>query len=372
MNARVVPCPAEAENFSEATAPAPYVPPELPHAAALSRLFGRAPIRFAAAGAEISARFVPDEDGAEGGSTGSEQEWTRLRWMLGGFAGTLDVPASVISHLVASVEPAPLAPLGTAARCLLTELALAPQIEALETLTGCGLRLDPAAPGLPGPSVAIALEGSFGDAPLHLRLGLPVGALGLLAGLADRLPRERAFEAADAVPVALAVRVGTARLGAALLATAAPGDALLLREAPQAGNRLVVVAGERYAAPAWLDSARAVLEGPLRPAAQLGWEDWAMPDATLANAEEAAAEGVEPPDAAMDDLQVTLVFELGRRPATLAELRGLAAGHVIELDRGGLSGPVDILANGRRIGRGELIRVGDALAVRVLRLAAHG
>ena len=90
-----------------------------------------------------------------------------------------------------------------------------------------------------------------------------------------------------------------------------------------------------------------------------------MPQTTL------AAEGVEPPDAAMDDLQVSLVFELGRRPATLAELCGLAAGQVLDVGRD-LSGPVDILANGRRIGEGELVRVGDALAVRILRLAARG
>ena len=83
------------------------------------------------------------------------------------------------------------------------------------------------------------------------------------------------------------------------------------------------------------------------------------------------SKGVEAPETTMDDLQVTLVFELGRRPATLAELRDLAAGHVIEVGKA-LSSPVAILANGQRIGTGELVKAGDALAVRILRLAARG
>ena len=344
--------------MNAATLPVRFVPPEAPHAAALSRLFGRAPVRFDAAGVAVTVRFAP-------GGPDQEGERTRFRWSLGDAAGTLDIPASAASRLVASVEPAPLGPLDAAVRCLLIELALSPQIEALEAFTGRSFRLDPA-PDASGPLVEARLQGTFGDAPLGARLGLPAAALDLLGGLADRLPRER-FATVDA-PVVLAVRAGTARLGAALLATAVPGDALLLREAP-AGDRVVLVAGERYAAPARLDGARVTLEAPLRRAAGIGLEAWTMPDTTLAAGEDAG--GVGPADAAMDDVQVTLVFELGRRAATLAELRGLAAGHVIELGRD-LSGPVDILANGRRIGRGELVRVGGALAVHILGLAGHG
>ncbi|CCE99424.1 Flagellar motor switch phosphatase fliY fragment (plasmid) [Sinorhizobium fredii HH103] len=37
-----------------------------------------------------------------------------------------------------------------------------------------------------------------------------------------------------------------------------------------------------------------------------------------------------------------------------------------------LSSPVSILANGRLVGKGELIRIGEGLGVRVVRLSTDG
>src|SRR5262249_52384648 len=71
--------------------------------------------------------------------------------------------------------------------------------------------------------------------------------------------------------------------------------------------------------------------------------------------------------AALNELPVRLVFELGRLELTLAELEVLGPGHVFALGRDQHQ-PVDILANGKRIGLGEIVAVGDALGVRVTRL----
>ena len=360
MNALTFPSLAAFGLLSEPEVLPRYEPPEVAHGVALARLLGRAPIRFDAAGAELSARFV-----AEGGAEGGCQQ-TRLRWTLGKVSGTFDVPATVISRLIAPIEQAPLEHLSATAVRFLIELALAPQIEAFEALTGSALKLEPACDPS-GPLISAALRGTLADTSFEARLGLPEKALDLLGSLADLfLPRERS-EALHPPPIALAIRVGTARLGAALLATANPGDALLLREA-EAGRRILLVAGERYAVPARLDGTRAVLEGPPCRVVRTGWEDWTMPSTTLTAEQDSRS--IEPADATMDDLQVTLVFELGRRTVTLAELRDLAVGHIIEIGRD-LSGPVSILANGQRIGHGELVRAGDALAVRILRLATH-
>ena len=57
----------------------------------------------------------------------------------------------------------------------------------------------------------------------------------------------------------------------------------------------------------------------------------------------------------LDSVPVTLVFELGRMQLALGELRSLAAGYSFDLGKD-LRAPVDILANGRKIGSGELIR----------------
>ena len=74
-----------------------------------------------------------------------------------------------------------------------------------------------------------------------------------------------------------------------------------------------------------------------------------------------------PPAERLDELPVTLVFELGRSELPLAAVQGLAPGAVIPLGRDP-GEAVDIVANGRRIGRGEIVRIGDELGIRVVRL----
>lgn len=69
----------------------------------------------------------------------------------------------------------------------------------------------------------------------------------------------------------------------------------------------------------------------------------------------------------LDEIPVKLVFELGRVELSLREIRELAPGAVVALARP-LEESVDVVANGRRIGRGNLIQVGDSLGVRLVRL----
>ena len=74
------------------------------------------------------------------------------------------------------------------------------------------------------------------------------------------------------------------------------------------------------------------------------------------------------PDASdIDDLTVRLVFEVGRLELSLGEIRRLAPGAVLPLMRP-LDDALDIVANGRRIGSGTIVRIGDAVGVRVTRL----
>ena len=63
-----------------------------------------------------------------------------------------------------------------------------------------------------------------------------------------------------------------------------------------------------------------------------------------------------------------LTFELGRIEVALDELRAMGPGHVLALPRDPGAGQLDILANGRRVGQGEIVAVGDALGIRVLNL----
>ena len=73
----------------------------------------------------------------------------------------------------------------------------------------------------------------------------------------------------------------------------------------------------------------------------------------------------------LGDLEVQLTFELGRQTVELEQLRAIMPGYVFPIERSP-DDPVDIVANGRRIGRGEIVRVGDGLGVRLIRLFDHG
>ncbi len=75
----------------------------------------------------------------------------------------------------------------------------------------------------------------------------------------------------------------------------------------------------------------------------------------------------DPVESELAELRVTLVFELGRRMATLSEIAALGPGSVIETG-GGPDQSVDVLANGRRIGRGIIVSVGGSLAVQLHRI----
>ena len=66
-------------------------------------------------------------------------------------------------------------------------------------------------------------------------------------------------------------------------------------------------------------------------------------------------------------IPVTLTVEMGRVKMTAEQLLGLQAGNMVELPPRGTS-QVDLCVGGKRVGRGELLQVGDVLGVRVLEL----
>ena len=63
------------------------------------------------------------------------------------------------------------------------------------------------------------------------------------------------------------------------------------------------------------------------------------------------------------------MFQAGQVEMTAGEVQGLAPGVLVPIERR-LEDVVDIIANGKRIGSGELVKAGDKLAVRVTKLAS--
>jgi flagellar motor switch protein FliN len=64
------------------------------------------------------------------------------------------------------------------------------------------------------------------------------------------------------------------------------------------------------------------------------------------------------------DVAVTLALEVGRAKMSVRDLLQLAPGAVVELDR--LAGePLDVLVNGVRIARGEVVVVNEKFGIRL-------
>ena len=110
---------------------------------------------------------------------------------------------------------------------------------------------------------------------------------------------------------------------------------------------------------------------PSVPAATRGGHGAAARSAessTLSEEESPAAQEEERA-APLDEIEIRLAFDLGEKTLRLRELSSLQPGQVIPLD----APParlIAIRANGRLIGRGELVRVDARVAVRVIELAS--
>ncbi|HEX5035686.1 MAG TPA: FliM/FliN family flagellar motor switch protein [bacterium] len=67
------------------------------------------------------------------------------------------------------------------------------------------------------------------------------------------------------------------------------------------------------------------------------------------------------------DLTVPLVIVIGRKSYTVKDLLGLRIGQVMDLERAP-NEPVDLVAAGKVVGKGELVDVDGRLGIRILKL----
>ncbi len=164
------------------------------------------------------------------------------------------------------------------------------------------------------------------------------------------------------------VPIGTPRAMGILFPSSDSGDAgeeAMVEESKRLSTGGVVDDEAAHAA-ALRDAARARLTGSASPL-------------STSNAKEIEGEhsdGYEEDDGApsadaaglLDDVTVAMVVELGRVMVSAADVMGLRAGQVIELSRAP-GEPVDLVVDGKRIGKGELVEIDGELGVRILSLA---
>lgn len=322
--------------------PAPYHPAALStQAAALARSLSRRGGMRNVAGLDIHVDAPPVASG----------DWVAFDLGLACGHGRATVPGRLLHHVLNMLDPAASSAAPDAA-ALLLELALEPALIALESrFPPLAVRLAPAASAGPA-TYSVGLSVRFGEVVDTLRLDLDAGAAGAVAAAFAQLTD--APLALPALPIGLNLRVQSTDVTLAALTGAEPGDVILADALPD--NEVLVVCGERFA---W----RAVREGSklrlvssrLRPET-IGLSRWMM--GAMLESNEASG---------LDELPVRLAFELGRLELPLSEVAVLGPGHVFELARDE-NQPVDILANGRLIGRGRIVTVAGTVGVQIVQL----
>ncbi|MBV9971908.1 MAG: flagellar motor switch protein FliN [Candidatus Eremiobacteraeota bacterium] len=79
----------------------------------------------------------------------------------------------------------------------------------------------------------------------------------------------------------------------------------------------------------------------------------------------APADDPEPPNLALlMNVGLHVCAQLGTCTLTVGEILGIGTGSIVELDRRH-SDPVDLIVNGKRVARGEIVAVEEQLGVRV-------
>lgn len=250
----------------------------------------------------------------------------------------------------------------------------APLVRALATLDPDAFTWQPAASGWPSNLPAFGLQldadeaadGNEAPGRLHgvLQLDQPERLARLTQGLPAMAPHAgRQF---DALPIPVALRIGTTTIAVGDTRGIVPGDIISIEHwQSQAGGFLVRCSTRRRGA-SWM----ALAEGRRVTALQdLNVQNGAHMEAT-------DTPGMPHPDAEpsslaqLDGLEVELRFEVGGVALPLAELRAVRTGFVFELPQPLRQSEVRIVANGTRIGTGTLIAVGNRLGVRVTTFAA--
>lgn len=229
---------------------------------------------------------------------------------------------------------------------LLLEAALLPLIEPLEALIGQACQVTSAHPF--DTWLRLRWQLTLGEGPgAAMVLHLSQGAARLLANALDaRWPAQRAQLPSLALPAQ--VNAAHTRLTLAELRSLRAGDVVMLDHTQPALH----CAGRN--APVERTDTRWRLAGALTPGMETPMSD---------------TPALAGPDAALDELDLTLTCQVGRLDLTLGQLRELGEGSVLALE-GRADDGVELVVNGRRIGQGQLVRIGEGLGVRVLSFAS--
>jgi type III secretion protein Q len=266
-------------------------------------------------------------------------------------AGTLErlMQGFGITRMIASLAPRQ--------RNILIEHVLSAQLDRLEEIIGQPIRFGDREETADY-DIMLPWVLDFDDYPRNAELHLSRDAALLLGGAMKQTTGSgniAEFVSNISFPVQLCA--GTQTISVAELRDIRPGDVILHKEPADAGP--VAILSGRFTAPVTADGQTHRLTSGWSLPAKNG-ENSAM---SQSNSNPSGSAGFEQ----VDDLPVELVFEIGRCELPLSEIRKLGEGSVLPA-AASTANAVSILANGRLIGSGELVKIGAGVGVRVVRL----
>lgn len=254
--------------------------------------------------------------------------------------------------------------LRTETDAMLLELAWLSWIEPVEVLLGAslpgdGLRVIPVTPpttDAPPCMTTLAIDITIGEAaPLAASLHMSQAAAARVATLFERHARP-APDPLDMLRLPIAVQAADAPLTLGELHSLQPGDVVMLDCLPD--QQLLLRLGESLQTRVRRSGENLECLAPLIAV---------TPERNDVMTQTAAASDL---DVSLDDLPIKLVCQIGSVELSLAQLREMGPGSLLQMTSRAQDG-VDLMVNGRRVGRGELVTIGEGLGVRLLEFCAR-
>ncbi|MBA8901664.1 FliM/FliN family flagellar motor switch protein [Phyllobacterium sp. P30BS-XVII] len=190
-----------------------------------------------------------------------------------------------------------------------------------------------------------------------VRLVLNPEASKLISKAWDGLSSHAPLDLKD-LPVPIQLLAGAQTLSVAEISALQPGDTIM-SEGGTPGELYALCAGQLQARCIQSEQGAVLTSG------------WSTATISRPEGNEIFVErGTAMDEGAIDNLSVRVIFELARTDMSLREVKELAEGSIVPV--AAISeGAVSILANGSKIGRGDIVRLGEGLGVRILQLGAN-
>lgn len=199
---------------------------------------------------------------------------------------------------------------------------------------------------------------------ISTRIELPVDEL--LLTILSTIPAHHPRQLPD-IPFWAALEMGHTQLPADTLTTIETGDIVFMDQHVK-GQQVIVRINQRTAFLGEVNGTGISILRGYQTMDEYGQEQEVPPE-TMEERQEHDGHEMPADDTRVDlnDLPVTLMFEVGQQQLTLAELQNMQAGYVFELDRP-IQQPVNIRANGKLIGHCELVQIENRLGARITHL----